>query len=92
MSNTTSLALKRLPECIQNGMCQYVHFGTEPGSFLKAALENDLKRTIQLANDETMPFIRDIVNYIHWEIPGPCQGSPGAVCAWVEQGGEAGRE
>jgi hypothetical protein len=91
MNAPTSLALKKLPDHIQNGMYQYVKFGTIPGSFLKAVLENDLQLAFRFAERDMVPHIKDIVDYLYWEVPGPCHGSPEAVQAWCKQGGEVGR-
>jgi hypothetical protein len=91
MSDVTSLAAQRLPDHIRNGLYQYVQFGTMPGSFLKAVLENDLQLAFRFAERDMVPHIQAIASYIYWEVPGPCHGSPDAVQEWSRQGGEVGR-
>jgi hypothetical protein len=91
MSTTTSLALAKLPERIQNGLYQYVRYGTVPGSFLRAVLENNLMETYHQADPESLLCLKDILHYVYWEIPGPCHGSPEIVKRWSEQGGTEGR-
>ena len=90
--NVTNLNLSKLPERIQAGLCRYVEHGSMPGTFLRAVLSNDLMEAYHQADSESLACLKDILNYIHWEIPGPCHGSPEAVKRWVEKGGLGGRK
>ena len=74
-----------IPPLIRAGLRRYAdeHMGT--GSFLTAVLENNLSEAIIRADVFSLAAIKDIVMYVHWEIPGNCHGSPEAVNAWLKR-------
>ncbi len=74
-----------IPPAILDGLRRYSveHLGT--GSFLTAVLENNLSEAIIRADRFSLAAIKDIVMYVHWEIPGPCHGSPDKVNAWLKR-------
>lgn len=53
--------------------------------FVNAVLENDLKGTFAVADDENVLVVREVVMYCYQEIPSACWGSPERVRAWREQ-------
>lgn len=56
------------------------------GGFLRAVLENDLKRACYLADDDNIKVIPEIVFYCLREIPHDCWGSPEKVKDWLKNG------
>jgi hypothetical protein len=73
------------PVHILDSINRYVEHGFEPGSFLTAVLSNDLAGAFNAADSDAEAGLRDIVKYIHWEIPSLCWGSRAKVEAWLEE-------
>ncbi len=71
------------PIHILNAIDDYVRTHTPRGNFVMAVLENNLTSAFFLADDESMAGLRDILLYVHWEIPGSCHGSEDKVRAWL---------
>lgn len=74
-----------IPERIMNNLLGYVRGEEAPGGFLFAVLSNDLFQAVGRADQEIKPLIPLIVQYIHWEVPGVCHGSPEHVKRWMQQ-------
>ena len=55
----------------------------ERGSFVMAVLENNLHAAIQRADGTSWDSIRQLVEYVYWEMPADCWGSAEAVSAWL---------
>jgi hypothetical protein len=53
----------------------YAEHGCEPGSFLRAVLENDLRESIARADTEAAAALPAIVRYIYSEFPMGIWGS-----------------
>jgi hypothetical protein len=53
----------------------YAEHGCEPGSFLRAVLENDLFEAVSRADSEAASSLPDIVRYIYNNIPMGIWGS-----------------
>lgn len=49
------------------------------GPFLKAVLENDLFGALKKADPESKENLVAICNWVFWELPAPCWGSPAKV-------------
>jgi hypothetical protein len=67
---------------------RYVEHHIPTGSFLNAVLENNLKESIQRADEENLAALVSIVAYCYNEIPGPCWGSKEHVNRWIRNWGE----
>ena len=74
-----------IPERIMNNLLYYVKGEEAPGGFLYAVLSNNLFSAMARADKEMKPLIPLLVQYIHWEVPGGCHGSPEHVKAWMEK-------
>jgi len=70
---------------IKYALKRYVEDRIPTGGFLRAVLENDLLNAITRADDENVKRIREIVQYIYWELPSNCWGTPQRVFAWLER-------
>ena len=57
----------------------YVEKGWEPGGFVRACLENNLKEAIGRADPGNLRDIKEIVGYIYMHIPAKVWGSPAKV-------------
>ena len=81
-------ALRRwVPKNLLPGLDQYVDHGVRPGRFLCAVLANDLQGAFAHADPTSAAAMKDIVLYVHNEIPMAAHGSDAAVGAWVKAGG-----
>ena len=61
---------------------QYVIDATPPGGFLRAVLENDLKRAVSQADNTNMRLLGDIVRYLYCHVPFNCWGDKRSVKSW----------
>lgn len=71
------------PASIEAALTRYVEGRIPPGGFLRAVLENNLKRACELADHTNQLALFAIVSYIYNEIPANAWGSPEAVRAWL---------
>lgn len=53
------------------------------GGFLTAVLENKLKESVQLADDDNLRDLQEIVSYVYQHVPSQAWGSPTRVEAWL---------
>lgn len=65
-----------------DSITRHVEHGVDPGHFVTAVLENDLKGAFMAADDQNRRDMHEIVAYCFNEIPSPCWGSPEKVKAW----------
>ena len=72
-----------IPDELRASLDRYVQKRIPPGGFLIAVLENDLMETIGRADHHNIHFLKEICQYVHWELPSPCHGSPERVAAWL---------
>lgn len=73
-------------------MQRYIEDGIPPGSFLESVLVNDLTGTVVRADSVSYARLNEIVDFVHWELPGNCHGSPQLYASWVMAGGLNGLE
>lgn len=72
-----------IPERMMGGIKRYVEHGIEPGSFLTAIIQNDLKTAVAHADNENMQNLPAYVSYFYNECPLACWGSPHKMEAWI---------
>lgn len=77
-----------IPDIILEAINRYVEHRIPTGGFLQAVLENNLKEAVFRADKENSIPLKEIVNYIYWNIPFECWGSPEKVKKWLENKGE----
>jgi hypothetical protein len=71
-----------VPAHIKESIDRYVYHHIAPGSFVTAVLSNDLAGALRTADENSLRGLRDIVRYIHSEIPNSCHGSKSKVTKW----------
>ena len=76
-----------IPAHMHGAIQRYVMHGVPPGSFLTAVLENNLSEAFAQADDDNARAMRGWVQFLYNFTPGPSQGSPEAVEAWIGRGG-----
>lgn len=72
-----------IPERMMGGIQRYIERGIEPGGFLCAVIENDLKEAVGRADEENMANLPAFVSYFYNEAPSVCWGSPEKMVAWL---------
>ena len=77
-----------LPENLRGGMTRYLQHGIEPGSFLRAVLENDLLNAFGRADNENKRNLEEIVRWIYNYAPADSWGSTAKVEAWMNKHSE----
>lgn len=79
------LRISPIPARMHGGLIRYVAHHKEPGGFLTAVLENNLRRACAKADDENKYLLFDYVVFLHNRCPAACWGSEDAVTKWIEQ-------
>lgn len=75
--------MKPVPTRIREALKRYIVDRIEPGGFLRAVLENDLREAFGRADDDNREAMFAIVAYAYNEIPGISWGSPQRVADWL---------
>ena len=75
-----------LPEHIQGGMQRYMENSLLPGGFLRAVLENDLRRACEKADNINRHKLFDIVSWLYNNAPANSWGSVRNVQDWSDNG------
>jgi hypothetical protein len=78
----------RIPPDTLDGLARYVNHAIEPGSFLTAVLENDLREACARADLDNMRSLVALVCFCYNNIPSAAWGSPERVEAWLARRGE----
>lgn len=78
-----------IPSHMHGGLYRYLVSGIEPGDFLMAVLENNLREAVGRADHINQPKLPDYIRYLYNYAPSKCWGSPEKVAAWVEMHAEA---
>jgi len=82
------ISYEKLPEHIRGGMKRYIEEGLIPGDFLQAVICNNLKLSVQRADDVNIKRMLDIVSFMYWEVPMSAWGSYEKMIEWSKKGGE----
>ena len=84
-----------IPKHMEEAMQTWVEYGVphprDMGGFMKAALTNDLKKTIFCADEANREAIVDWAVFLYNEVPSNAQGSLEALETWHKLGGLRGR-
>lgn len=64
-------------------LLKYIFDRIEPGSFLRAFLENDLMEALGRADDINVRHFREIATFLYSYVPGICKGSRERVDRWL---------
>lgn len=79
-----------VPESTHEDLVAYIETGRPAGGFVGAVLSNDLRGSVQTADDEHQALLVEIVSWLYNRAPARCWGSPDAVAAWREHRGMEG--
>ena len=74
-----------IPEHMREGMQLYLEDGVEPGSFLRALLENNFIEACRRADNINRYRLLDWADFLWNEMPGDSWGSPEKVRVWMEK-------
>lgn len=84
--------IQHVPFHMQDGVMRYIMQGIPGGSFLHAALTNNLTRAVGQADHINQARLVDWAHFLHNYMPSPAWGSQEEVEAWIERGGLEGHE
>lgn len=73
-----------LPSYMIPGLMRYLVDRVEPGDFLMAVLENDLRRACERADDVNRATLANYVQFLYNYAPSPAWGSKEKVRAWLQ--------
>lgn len=77
----------KVPEHLRGGLARYVIHGIKPGSFLTAAIGNDLHGAIRYGDDDSIDGMKATITFLYNSTPIGCFGSPEHVKEWIKSGG-----
>jgi len=72
-----------VPCSLIDALCDYAVSGTLTDELLRAALENDLRKSVRAAHPDRPEVLPDLVGFIETRLPAECFGSPEKVSAWI---------
>lgn len=72
-----------LPERMLVPLNRYIEHGIQPGGFLQAVIDNDLREAAGLAEGNDLLFLTDCVRHLYANAPINTWGSPFIVLEWV---------
>ena len=75
-----------IPRQIMDGLWQYASQRIRTGDFLRCVLEGDLFGAVGRAHPESLRHLKDIVNFVRWNLPACSFGSPYTVSQWLKEG------
>lgn len=73
-----------IPERMMDGLNRYIHAHVEPGGFLRAVLQNNLKEACGMADDENLKNLPAFVSFLYNHAPMNCWGSRKIYDQWVK--------
>lgn len=91
LGRTESPFMARLPDHMHAGIAKYVLTGIVPGSFLRAVFAGELELAERHADPTNKPLLEVYGDFLEFEAPPDCWGSPKRVQEWVERGGLFGK-
>ena len=68
----------------------YVERGEPIGGFLKSVFENNFASIVIRADEENLRNLPAWGEFLYWQVPEMCWGSPEAVKEWQKIGGTQG--
>ena len=74
-----------IPALKLNGLKLYVEYGVLPSGFMQAVISNDLRRSLERADDTNLPLIPAYVSWLYNEAPAASWGSPDKMAEWVSR-------
>jgi hypothetical protein len=76
-----------VPEHLRDGIARYILYGIQPGRFLEGLLSNDLRGAATDSTPASFAAIPGILNFLYWNVPMDCYGTPERFNAWMKRGG-----
>jgi hypothetical protein len=83
-----SMRLYAVPQNLRDAVARYITHGTEPGGFVQAVLQNDLKSAVVRAGVSSKSGLVDLVMWLIAEAPESCWGSSERYRDWIAHNGQ----
>lgn len=74
-----------IPERMMSSIKLYINERVEPGGFLTAVIQNNLKEAVGKADEENIGNIPAFIVYFYNEAPAACWGSLENMEAWLKE-------
>ena len=74
-----------IPAHTQEALINYVERGYEPGDFLYCVLGNNLLGAVNMADAQNLVALKDIVQFVHNELPENCRGNEAVVIRFLQE-------
>lgn len=76
-------ATELLPAHMLNGLRLYINHRIEPGSFLEAVLQNNLKEAVGRADHINKRYLGNYIEFLYNYAPAQCWGSVEKYNKWL---------
>ena len=83
----TAEPIDMLPPYMHDGVALWITRGIEPGSFLSAVINNNLRGAVMRADDFNRDMLREWVGFFYNYAPSQCWGSQDKAREWMRIGG-----
>lgn len=83
---TTVRTCGPVPPNVYDAIQRYVEHGVEPGGFVRACLENDLRGAVSRADAKNKDYLQQICYMMNAAIPSMAHGSEKKVRTWLDGG------
>lgn len=74
-----------IPAATMETLTAWIETGRPMGSFCRAVVSNDLRRSFAQADEQNRLALFDIVVFLHWEAPPGSWGKSSVLKTWPEQ-------
>lgn len=82
-----SLIDRDIPLRMHGGLIRWIMHGVQPGHFLTAILQNDLRESINRADHENRDLLVAYIKFLYNDAPSNCWGSKEKMEAWAQHRG-----
>lgn len=83
MSDAQTAMDHGIPQACAQGLELYIASRIEPGGFLMAVLENNLREACGRADYQNKNLLFNYMTFLYNDAPSACWGSPEKVKAWL---------
>jgi hypothetical protein len=74
-----------IPDDMVGGIERWIKFSVNPGNFLTAVMENNLREAVGRGDAVNQRLLPNYVQFFYNYAPAQCWGSPEKVKAWAER-------
>ena len=77
-----------IPSYMMESLQRYIENHQTPGNFLSAVLKNNLRKAIEMADDQNIHNLPAYIGFLYNHAPRGCWGSEAHFNQWLEESNE----